>query len=369
MKVVLISKALVVGEYQRKLAAIAAQGNVELTCIVPPSWKQDGREQRLERRPASGYELLVAPILFNGHFHFFLFPTLPRLLRRLRPDVVHVDEEPYNLATLLATRQARAVGARALFFTWQNLYRLYPPPFHWVERDVFRTARYAIAGNQEAAEVLRAKGYLGPLAVIPQFGVDPTAFAPAPVRDGPTSRPFTIGYVGRLVEEKGMFDLLDAAGGLEGAWQLRLVGHGPLAGPLAERAVALGFGERLVVRPAVPSGEVPALLRELDVLVLPSRTRPNWKEQFGRVLVEAMASGIPVVGSSSGEIPNVVGPAGLVFPEGDTAVLRATLAELQSSSALRAELSALGRQRVLERFTHDQIARQTVAVYREMLNR
>ena len=72
----------------------------------------------------------------------------------------------------------------------------------------------------------------------------------------------------------------------------------------------------------MPSTEVPAVLRALDVLVLPSLTTPSWKEQFGRVLQEAMACAIPVVGSDSGEIPHVIGDAGLVTPEGDAAALR-----------------------------------------------
>jgi quercetin dioxygenase-like cupin family protein len=93
---------------------------------------------------------------------------------------------------------------------------------------------------------------------------------------------------------------------------------------------------------------VPSRLAQLDALVLPSLTRPNWKEQFGRVLVEAMACGVPVVGSDSGEIPRVIGQAGLSFPEGDAGALRASLAELMGSERRRAELGARGRIRVLE---------------------
>ena len=112
MKVLIISKALVVGAYQRKLEEIARHPDVELACIVPPSWRQDGRELRLERAHTRGYELIVEPIRWNGNFHLFHFPGLERHLARLRPDLVHVDEEPYNLATFLATRQARRCGAR-----------------------------------------------------------------------------------------------------------------------------------------------------------------------------------------------------------------------------------------------------------------
>ena len=112
MKVVMISKALVVGAYQRKLEEIARQPDVELACIVPPAWRQDGRELRLERAHTAGYDLIVEPIRWNGSFHLFYFPGLGKQLARLAPDVVHVDEEPYNLATFLSTRLALRQAAR-----------------------------------------------------------------------------------------------------------------------------------------------------------------------------------------------------------------------------------------------------------------
>jgi glycosyltransferase involved in cell wall biosynthesis len=359
LRVLMVSKILGVGAYQRKLELLAEEPDVELTCVVPPAWAG----QPFEPAHLAGYRMLVAPIRFDGSFHLFHFPTLGRIVRAVRPDVVHVDEEPYNLATFLATRQALAAGARPLFFTWQNLPRRYPPPFAWTERYVYARSRYAIAGNAEAADVLRAKGYRGPTAVIPQFGVDPDLFSPR-VEPRAPGRPFTVGYVGRFVEEKGLGILLEAAAGLRGDWRLRLTGGGPLRDELLAEAARRGVADRVETRPGVPSLEVPAALRDLDVLVLPSLTRPNWKEQFGRVLVEAMACGVPVVGSDSGEIPHVIGDAGLVVPEGDAAALRDALAALMSDPARRRDLAERGRARVLERFTHAHVARRTAEVYR-----
>ena len=359
MRVLMVSKALVVGAYQRKLELLARQPDVELTCVVPPAWGS----QRLERAFLDGYRLFVAPIRFDGNFHLHHYPTLGKIIRANRPDLVHIDEEPYNLATFLALRSARAAGARGLFFTWQNLDRRYPPPFAWMERYVLDRSRYAIAGNAEAVGVLRRKGYRGPASVIPQFGVDPDRFSPG---DGPRdpTRPFTIGFVGRFEEEKGLFVLLDALAELTGDWRLRLVGGGPLGDGLGAYAERIGIGGRVSIEPGVPSLQVPSVMRDLDVLVLPSLTRPNWKEQFGRVLVEAMACVVPVVGSDSGEIPNVIGDGGLVVPEGDAAALRAALARLMDDGELHAALAARGRRRVLARYTHQHIAEQTAQAYR-----
>lgn len=365
----MLSKACVVGAYQRKLEELASHEGVELLVVVPPYWQEEARRIELERLHTSGYRLEVEPIRFNGHFHFFYFPGLARHIRSFRPDIVHVDEEPYNLASWHAVQLARRAGARTLFFTWQNLYRRYPPPFRWIEQYCFRSVDRAIAGNAEAVDVLRRKGFDKPVDVIPQFGVDPEVFRPL-ASDSPLPQGegvFRIGYVGRLVEQKGILDLLEAAAGLQGDFRLTLVGAGPLQSDIESRARRLGIGERLQIIAGVPSREMPALYHQMDALVLPSRTRPNWKEQFGRALAEAMACAVPVVGSSSGEIPNVVGEAGLLFPEGDVDALRLQLAKLQASPQLRRSLGERGRTRVLERFTQASVARQTHRAYREML--
>src|SRR5438105_14189342 len=127
----MVSKAVVRGTYQRKLEEIA-RGGVDLTVVAPPAWREGKNVIALERSFTRGYELVVSPIVFNGHYHLHFYPWLGELLHARRPDLVHVDEEPYNLATLLAMRQAREVGARRLFFTWQNILRDLPLPFRFV---------------------------------------------------------------------------------------------------------------------------------------------------------------------------------------------------------------------------------------------
>jgi glycosyltransferase involved in cell wall biosynthesis len=366
MRVLMVSKACLVGAYQRKLEEIARHQDVELTVAVPPSWRDERGELPLERAYTTGYDLVVEPIRFNGHFHAHYYPRLGRLVSRVRPDLVHIDEEPYNFATAHALWWSRRTGSRTLFFSWQNLNRRYPVPFRWFERYVLRRADYGLVGNQAAHHVWRDKGYKGPVAVIPQFGVDPEIFEPTLQTPDP-GRGFVIGYVGRFVPEKGVNLLVEAAAGLPGLWQLVLAGSGPDRGELERLARELGIGERVFFDGQIPSTQMPAFFQQLDVLVLPSRTQSNWMEQFGRVLVEGMACGIAVVGSNSGEIPSVIGDAGLIFQENDAADLRQQLHRLQDQPELRRELGRRGRQRVLERFTQKQIAAQTVAVYREMI--
>jgi glycosyltransferase involved in cell wall biosynthesis len=360
----MISKACVVGAYQRKLEEIATHPDIELTVAVPPEWRDERGVLKLERTFTKGYELVVTPIRFNGNFHLHYYPELGALMERVKPEVVHIDEEPYNLATWLALRLARQHNAKALFFSWQNLNRRYPFPFSLLESYVLRHSDYAICGNQEAVQVWQAKGYTGPTAVIPQFGIDPALYAPKPTTK--KSQPFTIGYAGRFVPEKGAQLLIEACAQLQGDTRLVLVGSGPQRDSLIELVRQHQLGDKFAIRPWMPSTEFPQFLQSLDVLVLPSISQPNWKEQFGRVLVEAMACGVPVVGSTCGEIPNVIGDAGLVVPEGDITALANALRRLQSDAALRSQRASQGRQRALECFTQQRIAAETVQVYRTL---
>jgi len=365
MRILMISKACVVGAYQRKLEEIARFPDVELMVVVPPSWRDGAHWLQLERAHTKGYDLVVEPIAFNGNFHLHFYPRLGRRLRAFAPDIVHADEEPYNFAAFHALRLAKEFGASALWFTWQNLNRHYPLPFRCIEHYNLRHADYAIAGSAGAAAVWREKGYTGPLVTIPQFGVDPDVFSPGPDRRDP-ARGFVIGYVGRLVPEKGVGLLIEAVAEMKGSWRLVILGGGPEQGRLEKLARRLGLNDRVIFENWLHSLRLPTFYRGLDALVLPSRSQPNWVEQFGRVLIEAMACGVPVIGSDCGEIPRVVGTAGMIFPEGNAVALRERLVHLMRDAGLWADLSRRGRERVLAHFTQAQIAAQTVAVYREM---
>ncbi|MEO7021555.1 MAG: glycosyltransferase [Ktedonobacteraceae bacterium] len=369
MRVLMLSKALVSGPSQRKLEELAKCPGVELTLVTPPYWRHDnGTTLTLERLYTSGYRIIVTPMILNGNYHLHSYPKLGSIMREVRPEIVHIDEEPYNFATFQAMRLASHYKARALFFTWQNLARDYPPPFRQMERYNYKHAAVALAGNREAIDVLRHKGYTKAVRVIPQFGFDTEIYkrsAPRPPRE--PDAPFTLGFAGRLVETKGLTTMIEALTHLPTYCQAVFIGDGPMSSVLEAEATRLSVSERVHIKPSVRTYEVPAVLSAFDVHVLPSRTYPNWKEQFGRSLAEAMACETPVIGSDSGEIPHVLGDAGLIFPEGDAQALATRVRQLLDDPQLYATLAARGRQRVLENYTQEQIAQQTFEVYQEML--
>jgi glycosyltransferase involved in cell wall biosynthesis len=369
VRVLLVSKAMLSATAQKKADLLAAFPNVELTVASPPYWRHDdGGVQHIETHEvppeARHWRLVVTPMRLNGHYHVHYYPELGAVLREARPDIVHIDEEPYNFATYRALRAARALGARALFVTWQNLLRRYPPPFSWMEAYNYAHADYALAANQDAADVLHSKGYRGRVAVFPQFGADTDLFRP---RERTERGPVRIGYVGRLKPEKGVDLLLAAFAPLAGPAELVIVGRGPTEEALREQARALGITDHVTFMGTLSSESVAPAMADLDILVLPSRSQSNWTEQFGRVLVEAMACEVVVVGSTSGEIPRVIGDAGLVFPEDDAAGLQAALSQLVDDPAVRADLARRGRERVLAQYSQQRIAEQTYHAWQATL--
>jgi len=365
----MISKALVGGTSQRKLEEIAKLPDVELTVVTPEYWQSDdGSKQVLERLYTTGYRMIVTPMTLNGNFHLHYYPQLGKIMREIRPEVVHIDEEPYNAATAQAMFLSQQHKARALFFTWQNLYRNYPPPFRQMELYNYKRAASALAGNRDAENVLRRKGYKGSIHVIPQFGFDTDIYKRSVQR---TPRkpddPFTLGFIGRLKEEKGLPLMVEALTYLPEYCRAVFIGNGPMKSVLEEQATKSGLTERVIFKGGVPTYEVPREMEQLDTFVLPSITMPNWIEQFGRVLPEAMSCETPVIGSTSGEIPHVIEDAGLVFKEGDARDLAHCIQKLLDDPTFYADLAKRGRQRVLDNYTQEQIAKQTYEVYLEMM--
>lgn len=216
----------------------------------------------------------------------------------------------------------------------------------------------------------RNHGYRGPVEVLPLWGECPDLYQQVTrdVRKELKLTDFTIGFAGRLSEQKGIIALLDACAGLSEPFNLLLVGRGDLSDQLESLAEERGIARNLRVVDVVPHAELPNYYAAMDVFVLPSLTMPNWKEQFGHVLIEAMSARVPVIGSSSGEIPNIIGDAGLIFPEGDVEALRQCIIQLMKDKALRSELSERGYRRLSENYTHKRIAERYVEIYRGLID-
>ena len=368
MRVLYLSKALTVASYRDKLREMSQ--HIEVTAVIPERWGPHPPEEG----DADSHPVTPWPVWMHAHNHLHVYVRPSALLRRFEPDLVHVDEEPYSAVTFQMARVCRSAGVPVVFFAWQNIDKRIPPPFGMMQRFVFNTCAGAIAGTETAAEVLRGNGCPEPIAVIPQFGVDTGRFTfdldsgmEVRSRLGLPSGAFIVGFAGRLVPEKGIGVLLRAVAETQ-AVRLVILGDGPEHGRIRREADDLGIADRTVLVGGAASLEMPAWLTAMAVLVLPSVSTPRWVEQFGRILIEAMACGLPVVASDSGEMPKVVGDAGLIVPEGDAQALARALAALAESPERRRRIGEAGRVRVCERYAQRPIAEATVAFYERVLS-
>jgi glycosyltransferase involved in cell wall biosynthesis len=350
---------------------LAAQPNVDLWHLAPRQWTDGFKTYHQELRNAHNYQFIATRTILTGDNHRFIYwpPTLH--LREIKPDIIHIEEEPDSLVALECVLACRlwAPAARFALFTWQNIRRKRKPIVEAITRIVLSRVDHAIAGNREAVYVLRQQSFVGAVTILPQLGVDTDVFTP---RDASSLRNelgingFVAGYVGRFVPEKGIDILIEAAAQVKDIHVL-LVGRGPYRIELESLAHSVGLNDRFTIIDAVPHHEVSRYLSSMNVLVLPSRTTSKWKEQFGHVLIEAMACGVPVVGSDSGAIPEVINDAGLIFPEGDIDELTDHIRSLVNSQDVCRRLSNRGLERVMTCYTHEQVARKTAQVYESML--
>lgn len=367
MKLWLVGHAYVNPVPHDKLLALSRLPGVDLTLLVPASWRTETREIPLAVTRAP-YRIVASRVTANGRIGAYRYREGMRALARANPDVVHAEVEPWSLAALQCARAAPR--ARLVLFTWENLEGPRRLASRTIERFVLRRAAFVIAGNEAArARVIRRGVPAGRTAVMPQVGLDPARYAggdrtrlPAP----PAPASPAVGYIGRLIPAKGVDLLVDAVAGLD--TRLVVIGEGEARAGLEARTAGWPAGKAIFTG-AVPDDRVPDWLAALDVLVLPSRTTPGWAEQFGHVLIEAMAAGVPVLGSSSGAIPEVIGDAGLVFPEGDAAALARQLGWLLGDGGLRTTLAERGRERVRRLWTHDVLARAHADIYARVLGR
>lgn len=388
MRILVASHSYIVDLNCEKLRVLARlEPDIEVTVVVPRRWRPGGVQNKIiETQPLQegSFRVVPVPSFSENNQGLLTFGTeIISLLRQFRPQIIQVEQgaKALGYAQLITLNKLLGLKAKNLFFTWWNLPYDLKFPVSVLEAYNLGNTHGVIAGNQDGVEVLRQHGYHGPAKVMPQLGVDENRFRPQPQPElksqlGIQPDEFVVGFVGRFVEEKGLLTLGKALAGLQGRpWKWLLLGRGPLQSVLMEKAVEWGIKEQLIWVESVPHDEVPSYINVMDTLLLPSETNyqfktltaVGWKEQFGHVLIEAMASKVPVIGSDSGEIPYVIGDAGLVFPEGDVSALQNCLVSLMEQPELAAKLGHLGYERAMSQYTNQALARQLLDFYKQLL--
>ncbi len=351
LRIMTISKPYVASAYRQKLHILSQVPNYKMSLVCPLSWAGQNFETDTVQSRLSIHSL---PIYFNGHNHFFFYKNIFQIIKKFRPHILNIEEEHYSIVTWQLFRMAIRVEAVPIFYTWQNIYKKYPPPFSWIEQFIFKHAGWAITGNEEAISILRKKGFKKEAFLIPQMGADIKKFslASSSVIDEKTQHKKKLNlsthlpcimYAGRMVEEKGLKSLISALKKIDHLkWQLLLIGSGPYLKELRELTQNLKFQNKIFFISQVDSYSMSEYFKACDIFCLPSLTRPNWKEQFGRVLVESMAAHACVLGSSSGEIPHVIQTNGMIFEEGNENDLADKLGFLIQNAEERLRLAECG---------------------------
>ena len=376
MKLLVLSHACVTPVNQQLFAAVEQKAGWEVDIILPSNWLNDYTSSiKAGRWPGFSGRLIEVPVLKPGSIPLHVYrKSLRAIIRSSKPDAIYVQHEPYAAATYQLYRaNARTLRKPIGFFTWQNIEKRYPIPFRQMEHSVLRHSVVAFSGSESAEQVLRDKGFSGKTVLLPG-SVDPEMYSPQASANALKSEwcdagTVAIGYVGRIVEEKGLANLLHALKRIERLpWKLVMVGKGPFEAEFNSLASTLGLSDRVLQLGYVPHDQIPVYLSAFDMLVVPSETRPNWKEQFGRVIIEAMACGTPVIGSDSGEIPFLIRATGggLAFKEGDPADFAAALETLISDPNKRSQLAATGGDTVRSRYSHDAVVTNFVAAWKDV---
>jgi len=375
LKILSVGHSYVVAMNRGILRELATDENYDVTIIAPQTFKGSLRTIEAEPEPeGSRIRLQTVPAYMTQKMHIFSYDHF-QLKKKMQADfdVLHIWEEPYIFAGFQVARFARQLKIPFCMRTAQSLIKKYPYPFRLFEKKVFGWCERWVAGGQLVFDAMTQKGWnSGGQGQILTLAVDTQKFLPFDdlkkskgVKSFGLKGPL-LGYLGRLSEEKGLDLLMEALAAIKSEpWSFLAMGSGSYKEKLMLWAQKEGLQDRVRVE-LYTHNQIPEILPLCDLLLCPSQTRSFWKEQFGRMIVEGFAAGVPVVASDSGEIPRVVGEAGVILPEADTEAWRGEILRLLRDSGARRELRAQGLQRG-ELFSAQTLAEQYKVFYQEMV--
>jgi len=378
MKILLIAHACQVRhEGQQRAEQLGRLPGIDLQVVTPVRWYEYGSWRSFQPPADPSYTILPEKVRLPwtglGQWYLHHYPRLGEILSTFRPDIIDIWEEAWGLVSAHACwlRNRMLPSAKILSETEANIPRTHPFPFTQFRSYVLKNTDFAVARQREGIGVLRAKGYQGPAEVIGN-AVDDDLFCPMDREACKRSvglSGFVVGYVGRLIEAKGLMDIVEAMGilGRDSGVTLAFVGSGDFRAALESRVAALGLGNLVRFLPPRKMEQLPEVMNALDALLLVSRTTATWKEQFGRVIIEAHACGTPVIGSDSGAIPEVIDQGGLTVREGSATEIANAIRTLRNDPALRRRMGLAGRTQVKDRYTWKRVSERMRNIYVKMM--
>ena len=375
MKVLFVWHAAIEPEY-RKLFVELSKEVEQLIVIAPSSWTEGGRLQYLENKKNDlDYNLIPLSVIFRNKIRFHFYPNFFKIIsiaKTFKPDVLHLFEEPFSFvcSEFISIFKMFSPNTKLIIESFENLDVVQRNIFHYIQKFNLKNTDLLINIPQEGELIWRSRGFRGCIKK-GNVGVDTKKFFKN-YEFLKNKERLRIGYVGRVTPEKGLDTLIEAFLALiNGGFnvELSVVGSGneDYVNKLKDKLNKLILENKVFFEESLDSDNLASLYNKIDILVLPSLTILRWKEQFGRVLIEAMACETVVAGSSSGEIPVVIGDAGVVFREGDADDLFLKLKELILNPNSMKEFAKKGKERVDKLYSWEVVAKQLKEYYSELL--
>ncbi len=396
MKILIIWHSGANPEYQKRIEALAERQNTEVTLFVPERYPENGVVYMYTKTGNKKFEYYKGKTVFSGKIMWYFYLTgLFRVFMKKKYDIIEMIEEPYSVSAFQITlfKYLFQKEAKLIFNTAQNqrlqfknIFPLFlskifkrsplvskkkkekekfPFPLNIFQKFVLQNSDAAIIRTKRTKRILQTKGFEKPLVFIGN-GVDiKKTFFPKKnikLRQKIGLKKFTIGYIGKIEEKKGLITLIRACGILNFDFQLFFLGYGTGKKEIFENIKKEKIEDKFIFHSAVEQNRIPDFMNCIDLFILPSITTKLWVEMFGRVIIEAMACGVPVIGSSSGGIPDTVKNAGLIFPEKKYKELAVLIEKIYRSKDLYREYQKRGQVRAAE-FSWDKIAEQTKEFY------
>jgi glycosyltransferase involved in cell wall biosynthesis len=371
MRVVVASHGYSEAERFKLLDAIGREH--EVTLLVPQTiWTSVFGDFHAPEQTDQVRVVSNRTIKFGSHY---LFRPSLRTYRALRPDVLHVEYDPWTpeFWSIVAPMMILFPRTPIVLFTKKNTRHIPRGPVGVIERLLTRLGlgrvKLILAVSSKAGAIFSDLGYgHKKIEVQGHMPIDDEVFSPATQAVTPAPRPFTVGFVGSISPAKGLPTLIEAVAGLRSRLgedvQLELVG------PMRDFDLAhsIAAHEWIHYRGPKQNRDVPEFLAGLDAFVMPSAVLPDHEEHDGQALLEAMAMELGCIGSRSGVMPELIqsGDNGLLFEPDDADGLADQLEKLAADPEMRHRLGVRARQTALARTGLDTLVEQRLAAYREV---
>lgn len=383
-RVLIISHTSIVTSYQDRIKELSKISELEIALAVPNKYQENLMQIKLVKKTDKNYKIyplfpftwFVKNKTLINVTHFY--PELWKVMLEFKPDIIDIIEEPYSFITTytILLKTLLCPNSKICFFSAQNIIKKFPFIFDIFEKYVFRSADLAFPVSNEVLDVLKSKGYKRKAVVLP-LGINRTRYfqdnelkknKDLLLKGNPNIKDtFVVGFMGRLVEEKGIYDLLKALLLIKDInWSCCIIGRGPERDNIVNFCSENNITDRMILTEC-SFEQVPQYLNCIDLMVMPSKTVPHWKEQFGRVVIESWSCGVPVIGSDSGEISEVIGNDEYIFEDGNIEQLASLVKKIYSSKELYCKMLKQGQERLNKYFTWKKIAKKTYNAYKNIV--